>query len=88
MGRDPSTFYQNELDLLNSLVHILKGDMKEKNWNLEGLWSAMDKLKKAKGILPYVKHGSSCTFKIKTVKICFILEDGMKVHKNIDWEAL
>ena len=88
MGRDTKSLYQNEMDALNSLAHVLKGDIKEKGWKLEGLWSAMDNLKKAKGILPLLKHRSSCNYKIKTVKICFVLDNDVHMHKDIDWEAL
>ncbi len=87
MGRRPETLYQNEMDLLVSLAHLLS-DKKDKDnaWDFEYMWA---QLKEAKsGILPYLKNSSTCNYKIKTVKIAFILDNGIKMHKDIDFEGI
>ncbi len=87
LGRRPEELYQNEMDLLVSLAHLLRDDKDEYNtWDFEYMWA---QLKEAKcGILPYLKKSSTCNYKIKTVKIAFILDNGVHMHKDIDFEGI
>jgi hypothetical protein len=76
VGRDPRTVYTNELDLLNGFIKLITG---EERGPLEA---------SAFGILPKVKEHFQGDLKIKTVKICFILDNDVHMHKDIDWEDL
>lgn len=67
---------KNELDFLIGLVNLISGKKKGE--------TSID----AFGLLNNVKRESTCYLKIKTIKICFILEDGTHMHKDIDWEDL
>lgn len=42
----------------------------------------------AYGLLSEIKNESSCIFKIKTVKICLVLENDVHMHKDIDFGEL
>ena len=66
----------NEIDLLSSIVKML-------TWK-ERVHPQMS----AYGMFKYLKDNAPYKYKIKTVKICFILEDGTPMHKDIEWETL
>ena len=79
MGRDPKGMYQDEMDLLNSLVKMI-------TWNIKK--EPKHPPFSAYGMLNEAKHGSHCNFKIRTVKLCFVLNNGVHMHKDIDWRTL
>lgn len=76
MGRDPKSIYINEMDFLNSITNMLSGK--------SGKYSPI----KAFNLLKHIKDESSCKFKIKTVKICLILDNDVHMHKDIDFGGL
>lgn len=76
MGRNPKSLYQNEMDILNSIVKMITWKEKE------------HPEMSAYGLLKYLKDYSPYKYKIKTVKICFVLDNDVHMHKDIDWEAL
>lgn len=76
MGRLPETLYQNEIDILNSIVKML-------TWK-----DRVHPICSAYGLLKYLKDNAPYKYKIKTVKIAFVLDNDVHMHKDIDWRAL
>ena len=68
--------YRDEMDFLNSITNIISGR--------SGFGSPV----KAYNLLKQIKDGSACSFKIRTVKICLILDDDQRMHKDIDFKGL